>query len=146
MNAATDWRKELGGILEGRARASRAEQETAQFEAFLQRVAAPALQQVAEELGRHGREGIVRTAPASATLTVRHGETEEIAFRVLRRSVPTGLMPYAEIRLRKGDRLVKTDGTFRDRGQAFALDDVTAEDIIRCFLKHYRTVMDAEQG
>ena len=34
----SDWRKELGGILEGRARASRAEQENAQFDAFLQQV------------------------------------------------------------------------------------------------------------
>ncbi len=146
MNQSPDWRKELGGILEGRSRSSRAEQETAQFDAFLQRVVAPALRQVSEELSHHGREASVRSAAASVALTVRNGDIEEIAFRVMRRSVPSGILPYAEVRMRKGLRLVKTEGNFREAGQAYALDDVTAEDVIRCFLKHFRMVLDAEQG
>lgn len=146
MNAALDWRKELGGILEGRARASRAEQENAQFEGFLQRVATPALRQVADELVQHNRDASVREAPASIMLTVRNGDVEEIAFRVLKRSMPTGLVPYAEVRLRKGLRLVKTESVFRDSPPPYTLDDVTADDVIRCFLRHYRMVMDAEQA
>ncbi len=140
-----DWRKDLSDILEKRVRASRAEQESAQFEAFLKNIAGPALRDVAEELNRHKRETQVREAPASLILTVRHGDVEEIAFRVLKRSVPYGILPYAEVRLRKGLRLVKTDGVFRDAPTNYGLNDVTRDDIIQCFLKHYSMVLDAQQ-
>lgn len=142
----SDWRKELGGILEGRARASRAEQENAQFDAFLQQVAAPALNDLATELQQHGRDAQVRTLPAAIQLVVRHGEVEEIAFRVLKRSVPNGLVPFAEVRLRKGLRLVKTESVFRDPPALATIEEIQPDDVIRCFLKHYRMVLDAEQG
>ena len=60
-----DWRQELGNILEKRARASRAEQENAQFEAFLRDMVAPALNDLAEDLRKHDRNVSVRTAPAA---------------------------------------------------------------------------------
>jgi hypothetical protein len=142
----SDWRKELGGILEGRARASRAEQENALFDTFLQQVAAPALNDLAAELKQHNRDAQVRTLPAAIQLVVRHGEAEEIAFRVLKRSIPNGIVPFAEVRLRKGLRLVKTESVFRDPPAQAILEEVRQEDVIRCFLKHYRMVLDAEQG
>ena len=142
----SDWRKELGGILEGRARASRAEQENAQFDVFLQQVAAPALNELAEELKHHKRDAQVRSAPAAIQLTVRNNDVEEIAFRVLKRSVPQGLVPFAEVRLRKGLRFVKNESVFRDPPASATLDDITHEDIIQCFLKHYRIVLDADQA
>jgi hypothetical protein len=141
----TDWRKELGGILEGRVRASRAEQENAQFEAFLRQVAAPALKELTEELVSHKREAQVREAPAAILLTVRNGDVEEIAFRVLKRPAANGIVPYAEARLRKGVRIVRAEGFLRDAATPYVLEDVTKEDIIRCFLKYYRMVLDAEQ-
>ena len=140
-----DWRKELSGILEGRARASRAEQENALFENFLLQVAAPALNELAEELRRHQRDAQVRTAPAAIQLVVRNNEVEEIAFRVLKRSSPNGLVPYAEVRLRKGLRLVKMESGMRDPPALPTLEEVVKEDVIACFLKHYRMVLDAEQ-
>ena len=145
MIIMSDWRKELGGILEGRARASRAEQENAQFDAFLAQVVAPALNELTEELKTHKRDAQVRSAPAAIQMTVRNGDVEEIAFRVLKRSIPNGLVPYAEVRLRKGLRLVKTESVFRDAPAAATLEEITQEDVIRCFLKHYRMVLDAEQ-
>ncbi len=142
----SDWRKELGGILEGRARASRAEQENAQFEAFLGQVASPALNEIAAELREHKRDAQVRAAPVAIQLTVRNGDVEEIAFRVLKRSVPNGIVPFAEVRLRKGQRLVKTESVFRDPPALATLEEITKEDVIHCFLKHFRMVLDAEQG
>ena len=142
----SDWRKELGGILEGRARASRAEQENAQFDTFLQQVASPALHELADELKRHKRDAQVRTAPAAIQLTVRNGDIEEIAFRVLKRSVPNGIVPYAEVRLRKGLRLVKTESVLRDTPAVATIEEVCRDDVIQCFLKHYRMVLDAEQA
>lgn len=140
----SDWRQELGGILEGKSKATRAEQENAVFEGFLTKVAVPALRQLAEELGRHGREATVRDAPASAMITVRHGAITEITFRIMKRYIASGILPYAEVRLAKGQRFVNHDGVFREAGQLYTLDDITIEDIIRCFLKYYRTILDGD--
>ncbi len=136
-----DWRKELGNILEKRARASRAEQENAQFEAFMRDVAAPALNDLAEELRKHDRNATVRTAPAAMVLAVSNGDSEEISFRVLRRSVPNFVVAYAEVRLRKGQRLVRMDTNIKE-GQA-PLSETTEDDIIACFLKYYAMVLDS---
>ena len=138
-----DWRQELGSILEKRARASRAEQENAQFEAFMRDVAAPALNDLAVELRKHDRNAIVRTAPAAMVLSVSNGESEEISFRVLRRSVPNFVVAYAEVRLRKGQRLVKMDTNIKE-GQS-PLSETTQDDIIACFLKYYAMVLDSNQ-
>ena len=141
-----DWRKELSGILERRTRASRAEQENALFDEFLQNVAGPALNELATELERHGRDAQIRTLPAAMQLVVRYGDVEETAFRILKRSVPNGLVPYAEVRLRKGLRLVKTESVLRDTPTLTLLEEINSGDVINCFLKHYRMVLDSEQA
>lgn len=138
-----DWRKELGNILEKRARASRAEQENAQFEVFMRDVVAPALNDLAEELRKHDRNAVVRPAPAAMVLSVSNGEFEEISFRVLRRSAPNFVIAYAEIRIRKGQRLVKLDANIKEG--LVPLDQTTQDDIITCFLKHYGMVLDSDQ-
>jgi hypothetical protein len=77
-------------------------------------------------------------------LTVRNGATTEITFRVMRRYIATGILPYAEVRLAKGQRFVNHDGVFREAGQTYTMEDITVEDIIRCFLKYYRTILDGD--
>jgi hypothetical protein len=142
-----DWRNELNGILGGRARATRAEQENAQFEAFLDNIALPALAEVAEELiGKHGRDAQVRRAPASVTLSVRSRETEEISFRVLKHFVQTGILPRAEARLNRGQRFVKYESMFKDDPQNYPICEVTKDEIIVCFIRYYRLVMDPGPG
>ena len=138
----SDWRQELGSIIQGRMRATRAEIENAQFEVFLSKVALPALRSIAEELTKHNREAVVREAPASAILTVRNGINEEIRFQLMKRYASSGIVPYAEIRLLKGQRYVKYDASFAPEGQSLAIDDVTQEKIIACFLEHFRMVLD----
>ena len=139
-----DWRTELGSILEGRVRTSRAEQESAQFDAFLRQVATPALQALCTELESHGREAQIREAPAAILLTVRHGDIEEIAFRVLKRPATNGIVPYIEVRLRKGTRPIRMEGFVRSGSPNHTLDDVTQEEIIQAFLKYYRMVLSGE--
>lgn len=142
-----DWRNELTGILSGRARATRAEQENAQFEDFLDNVALPALREVAEELnGKHGRDAQVRRAPASVTLNVRAGEAEEISFNVLKHFVQTGILPRAVVRLNRGLRFAKYESLFKDDPQNYPITDVTREEIIAVFIKYYRMVMDPGQS
>jgi hypothetical protein len=36
------------------------------------------------------------------------------------------------------------EGFLREPQSGCTLDDITADEIIRCFLKHYRMVLDAE--
>ena len=138
-----DWRNELSVILGGRARATRAEQENAAFEAFLDATAMPALSEVAEELiGKHGRDAQLRRAPASVTLSVRWNDVEEITFRVMKHFVQSGILPRAEVRLNRGQRFVKYESMFKDDPPTYPISDVTADDIIACFIKYYRMVMD----
>ncbi len=138
----SDWRQELGSIIQGRMRATRAEAENAQFEEFLVKVALPALRSIADELVKYNREATVREAPASAILTVRSGINEEIRFQLMKRYANSGIVPYAEIRLLKGQRYVKYDGNFAPEGQTYAIEDVTQKKIIACFLDHFRMVLD----
>jgi len=141
-----DWRNELNGILVGKARVTRAEQENAVFEAFLDTVAFPSLSEVAEELtGKHGRDAQVRRAPASVTLSVRSGDVEEITFRVMKHFVQSGILPRAEVRLNRGQRFLKYECMFKDDPQNYPITDVTKEEIIACFIKYYRQVMDQGQ-
>ncbi|MBO4287117.1 MAG: hypothetical protein J5985_03000 [Kiritimatiellae bacterium] len=136
-----DWRNELNGIMNGRGRMTRAEQENAQFEEFLTTVAMPALQEIAEELRKHNRDAQVRTAPASVKLQVLSGEVEEITFSVMKQYVQTGILPKAEVRLNKGTGPLKYESMFRDDPQNYPITEVTKDDVIACFLKFYRQAM-----
>lgn len=143
----SDWRNDLNGILGGKARATRAEQENAQFEAFLDAMAMPALAEVAEELnGKHGRDAQVRRAPASVTLSVRAGDVEEIIFRVMKHFVQSGILPRAEVRLNRGQHFVKYESMFKEGPQTYPVTEITKEEIIGCFIKYYRMVMDNSAG
>ena len=141
-----DWRAELGKIMDGRTKATRAEVENARFAEFLATVVTPVLKELADELGRHDRKVAVRETTISSAMTVSNGDTEEISFRVLARSLPSGIVPYAEIRLRKGQRLVKAESYFKGAGQANTIELVKGPDIIACFLSYYRTAIDVGQG
>ncbi|MEI7899890.1 MAG: hypothetical protein WCK89_06530 [bacterium] len=142
-----DWRNELNGILGGKARMTRAEQENALFETFLDTTAIPALAEIAEELiGKHERDAQVRRAPASATLSVRAGDVEEITFRVMKHFVQSGILPRAEVRLNRGQRFIKYESMFKDDPQTYPISDVSQAEVIGCFLKYYRMVMDNNLG
>lgn len=138
-NKKMDWRIELNGLLGERKRLTRAEQENAVFQAFLSRVVMPAFSQISEELTKYGRECVVRETSAAANLTVRNGMEEEMSFRVLRRALPSSVVPYAEIRAkeRRGLRIRKTESLFRSGEEPHTLEDVTTDDVIALFMKFY---------
>jgi hypothetical protein len=138
----SDWRNELNGIMGSKAHASRAEQENAQFEKFLDEVAKPALEAVAEELTKnHGREAQVRRAPATVTLQVHNGTEEEITFRVMKQFVQSGILPHAEVRLNKSTQFVKYESMFKPDPPNYPISAVTQDEIIQCFIKYYGMVM-----
>jgi hypothetical protein len=138
------WKSELSKIMELKARATRAEQENADFEEFLDTIAIPGLTEVADELNnRHNRDAQVRRAPASATLAVRTNDREEISFRVGKHYVQNGILPRAEVRINRGQHLSKHEGMFRPDPQNYPISDVTKEDVILTFIKYYRMGLDS---
>ena len=138
-----DWRKELGEIMEGQARVTRAEQENAEFEAFLAKVAVPALTEVADEFNaKRLRDAKIRAAPASATLSVTKGDVEEISFRILKRFVANSILPSAEVRVNRGACSAKYESMFRPDPQTYPITAVKTDDVIACFIKYYRLVKE----
>jgi len=139
-----DWKSELGSIMEGKARVTRAEQENADFEAFLDTVAVPGLTEISEELiKKHNRDAQVRRAPASVSLSVRVNDMEEISFRVGKQYVQNGILPRAEVRINRGQRLMKYESMFRADPQNYSISAVTKEDVITTFIKFYRMGLDS---
>ena len=138
-----DWKNDLSGMFGGEgARLSRAQKEGVEFRMFLERVVMPAYMKVAEELTKYGREVVTRNTGVAASLTVRNDGTEEVTFQVLKRSLPSGYMPFAEVRAkeRKGLRVFKTETNLR-KG-TYSLNDVTQDDVLDTFMKSYRAVFE----
>jgi hypothetical protein len=143
---AGDWRTELGSIIDNKAKATRAELESARFIKFLEGVVLPAFQELSVEFGKHGRKVTVRSTDISATFSVLDEETEEISFRILSRSLPVGILPYAEVRMRKGQRLVKAEGYLKGPNAKGTIEHIAAPDVIASFLSYYRAALDAGQA
>ncbi|MEI6212361.1 MAG: hypothetical protein WCR06_12125 [bacterium] len=140
---ASDWRTELSQIIDNRPKSTRAELESARFVEFLEAVAMPAFQELAKELGTHERKVSVRQTSISANISVMNGDTEEISFRILSRSLPAGIIPYAEVRMRKGQRLVKAEGNLTAATPPSTIKQVTVANVIACFLSYYRAALDS---
>ena len=137
-----DWKKELASIVNSRTRATRAEQENAAFERFLAEVGTPALHQIAEEVKNLGREATVREGPASSIITVRNNGTEEITFQLMKHFAPVGILPCATVRIARNQKLIRYENIMlRPDPQTYPLSDVVLDDVIQCFLKHYRMVL-----
>ena len=143
---ANDWRSELNKIIDNRVKMTRAELESARFVQFLESVAMPALEELKTELEKHDRKAAVRQTTISATITVSSGDTEEISYRILSRSLPVGIVPYAEVRMRKGQRLVKAESNLKGNTPTGTIEHVTAADVIASFLSYFRAALDSGQA
>ena len=138
-----DWKKELNGMFGGeKTRLSRAQKEGVEFQAFLDNVVMAAYAKVIEELTKYNREVVTRNTGVAASLTVRNEGTEEITFQVLKRSLPSGYMPFAEVRAkeRKGLRVLKTETNLKEG--TYSLADITQDDVLNTFMKCYRGVFE----
>jgi len=134
----SDWRHELSGFFEQEDKA-REHEHRSELETFVADTVLPALEQVAEEMRRHGREAVVRNSDTTATLIVRHAGEEEMRYRVQGRTFPNGILPYAEIRFRqrKGLKFITVESMFRSGIQDYTLADMTREEIIADFVQNY---------
>ena len=85
---------------------TRAEQEEADFVSFVANVVRPAYSEIARRLFEKGREITTQETRAACGITVINGNSMEIMFRITGLSMPAGVVPNVEVKMRerKGDR------------------------------------------
>ncbi len=113
---------------------------------FVQNVAMVAFSELREEIEKSGRDVTIRHSESTATIIVYHSGEEEITYRIQSRTFPNGVLPYADIRFkeRKGLKLIRAESMFRSGDPDYRLEDVTKEEVIENFLKHYLPRLKAE--
>ena len=138
-----DWKSELAHIVRTKAKSTRAAQENAEFERFLSSTVKPAFDQIAEELRKLGREVVIRTLPAASILSVRFNGNEEIVFQIVKHYAHNGLLPSATVRLLRNQKLTSYQNILLrpDAPLTYTLAELTQDDVIACFLKHYRMIL-----
>lgn len=123
-----------------RTQSTRAEQEEAQFIAFIAHVVRPAFSEIARRLAEKGRAVSLQETRAACGITVTNGAVEEIGFRITSQTLPTAIAPEIEIKMheRKGLRIVRKTAPLR-RGTTIVkmLVDTTSDDIVAEFFVYY---------
>lgn len=135
----TNWRESLGDFIEKTEGRSRAQIEGSALANFIADVVIPAFQELKIELEKYGRQVTIRGAEASATLLVTRNGEEEMSYRLLGRTFPNTVVPYAEVRYRErqGLRFVSVEAMLRSGPPNYTLADVSKDEVIRNFLDHY---------
>lgn len=133
-----DWRDNLSDVFKTNDE-KRHEKEPTQMARFITEVAVPAFGELRGELEQHGRDVTVRAAEGTASVAVRHHGEEEITYRIQSRVFPNGVLPYADVRYRerKGLKLIRMESMFRSGQPDYTIHDVTKDEVIQSFLKHY---------
>lgn len=140
-----EWRDKLNNFFEETQKAQQDAEKGSEMARFINDVAAPAFEQLREELQNHGRSVTIRNTVTSAAIIVQYGGEEELNYRIQGRTFPNGVLPFAEIRFkeRKGLRLIRVESMFRSGSPDYRIEDVTADEIIQNFLQHYMRRADA---
>ncbi len=124
-----------------RSQNTRAEKEEADFLAFISNVLRPAFSAIAQQLSETGRTISSQETRAACGITVMHGTTEEMSFRISRQSLPTVIVPLIEVKMheRKGLRIIKKTATLKNSEEvSIALSETTVDNIAESFFKYYR--------
>ena len=141
----SNWKSNLDNFFkktEGEVR----QKETSLLSQFITDVAVSAFEEIGQELESHGRSVSIRHSENTAAIIVRHDGNEEMTYRIQGRMFPNGILPYADIRYRerKGLKLIRMETMFRSGEPDYSLMDVTQQEIIDNFLKHYLPRIEAE--
>lgn len=96
------WRERLGRMLreqsKGKKRPSKAE-----VVQFLRDTVAPALESVAEELGRHGRDAEITVEAETVSITVYEEDEEEFFYAVKARTFRKPMFAFPEMTFKQDD-------------------------------------------
>ena len=123
---------------------TRAEQEEADFVAFVARVVRPAYSEIGRRLSEKGREITTQETRAACGITVMNGSSMELMFRVTGLSMPVGLIPNVEVKMRERKGLRVESKRFPLRSPAdknSTINGISADDIIECFFIYYEEAL-----
>lgn len=134
----TDWRDNLDTFF-SKEHVDDGRVKKPEFDVFITDVVLPAFEELRTEMEQHDRLATVREADSSANIIVYKMGEEEISYRVHARTLPTGVLPVAEIRCheRKGLKLLTVESMIRSGTQNYRLSDITPADIIQNFVENY---------
>ena len=119
---------------------TRAEQEEADFVSFVANVVRPAYSEIARRLFEKGREITTQETRAACGITVVNGNSMEIMFRITGLSMPAGVVPNVEVKMRerKGLRVESKKFPLRSPSEKdCTITGISADDIIECFFCYY---------
>lgn len=134
----SDWQTNLDDFFGETEPSSPRSEPKMDMKGFIDTVAVPAFNEVADAMRSHGRDVTIRNTDASAAIMICLNGEEEMSYRVQGRMFPNGLRPYAEIRFRerKGHRYISVESMIRSGGE-YQLSDVTRQEVIDDLLRHY---------
>jgi hypothetical protein len=140
----SDWRADLGSTF--RKSEKRVQRQTSEMLRFINDIVIPAFTELRDELVTHRRDVTIRQTDSSVGMIVHFEGEEEITFRVQSRTYPSGIVPYADLRYRerRGLKFVRTESLFRAGKQNYTVADVTKDEVIQSFLKHYLPLLQRE--
>lgn len=134
------WKDQLGRML-GHHREPAGSRRPGREEVrrFLQETVAPALNSVAGELARHGREAEVETGPDQVSITVYDGEEEEFYYAVKARSFRHATFAFSEMTFKDDDKDVHHRAMVytREGSQDYGIMGYEKEQVIANFMHEY---------
>jgi len=133
-----DWKNNLGDFFRESEKPNTPE-ETSEIGRFIVNVAVPAFEEISREMSRYDRMASIRQTESSVSITVYKLGEEEFAYRITARTLPTRIVPAAEIRFRerKGRKLVTVENLIRTGWTDYSMADITKDDVIEDFIRHY---------
>lgn len=106
---------------------------------FLHEVVAPALNSVAQELARHGRDAEVEADPDRVSITVYDGDEEEFYYAVKARSFRQATFAFPEMTFKENDKDVhhRAMVSTREGSQNYGIMGYQKEQVIANFMHEY---------
>jgi choline/glycine/proline betaine transport protein len=134
------WRDQLGRML-GHHREPTGSRRPGKEEVrrFLQETVAPALNSVAQELARHGRDAEVETGPDQVSITVYDGEEEEFYYAVKARTFRQATFAFPEMTFKDDDKDVHHRAMVytQEGSQDYGIMGYEKEQVIANFMHEY---------
>lgn len=140
----TDWKDDLKAFFTERSSGEAAGEADAELRAEVRKFYAsrvkPAFKEIRKELGRYGREVAIDVGDDHASIDVRFQGRLELNYRIVVR----GTRPYPEsyYQVPSGGGL-RSEGGFKTGARPAEITDVSRDDIVKDFLREYRSCLSA---
>lgn len=140
----TDWKDDLKAFFAERKSGDTAEAADAGARAEARKFYAsrvrPAFKELRKELGRYGREVAIDVGDRHASIEVRFGGRLELNYRIVVRGTRPHPESYYQVPSGGG---LRSEGAFKIGARPAEITDVSKDDIVKDFLREYRSCLAA---